>query len=84
MQQQRGCKEDAKGTVWDIEGTKVKRCPQTLVKAETYKFLQAYSWYSKGFLPLRGGMLNQTNRFLNAINIIGNEIAESEQDGKRK
>lgn len=78
-----GCINDAIGTIWEFEGEKFKRCPVKMVNKINNEWIEAYNWYCKGFLPIVGGMLNQTNRFLDLISVIDNCLSDrGKKDGQ--
>lgn len=70
-------------STWEIDGKTLGRCPLTLIEKGTHETLQAYSHYLKGYLPVQGGILDQTSQFVEAVKVIEASIEENrkEKDG---
>jgi len=75
----RGCREEAPAPVFDLDGEIFNRCPRTYVTPEVADLLRLYTHYDKGFLPVAGGVLDQTPQYLAAMSIIAAEVAEQER-----
>jgi hypothetical protein len=56
---------------------KFYRCPLRLLTPETAKFIKYYKLFKQGFLPVEGGLLNQGNTFLQAIEVFNNELNQN-------
>jgi hypothetical protein len=80
----RFCKEDAPYSIIEINGEEFKRCPVQLVTSDSMEALHMYGFYNNGFLPCAGGFLEQPNRVMEQMVIIGNQIAESQKPGKKR
>ena len=59
---------------WDIDGEEFNVCPKGLVTWESIDWLRYHSHYEKGFLPVAGGMMNQTAQFVEAMEIIDSTL----------
>lgn len=79
----RGCWEDVAETEFEFEGEILKRCPLQLITPTSKRFLRFYQFMEKGFLPNPGGILDQPNRFLEAMAVLNDTIAKI-QDEQRK
>jgi len=84
-----GCESDSPvPDVWQIRSIdwKSQRCPLKVVTRQSQKFLQAYFFFSKGYLPSAGGWLEQSTRFIEAMETIETSIKriESEEQNKVK
>ena len=55
---------------WQIEGEELYACPKGMVTHESAEWLRYYSHYSKNMLPVAGGIIDQTARFVAAMEII--------------
>ena len=68
---------------WKFEA-KEKGCPFEQVSNLSANFLRAYNFYKNGFLPNQGSWLEQPAKFIEAIEIIENELTEIRQEEIRK
>jgi hypothetical protein len=50
-----------------------KTCLLPMITPLTHQILRYREHYKKGFLPWGGGMLNQPNKFLKALEVLGHE-----------
>jgi len=75
-----GCEQDSTmGERWIIGEYKSKRCPVKEITQEGLEYLQAYRFYKQGQLPTKGGWLDQTNTFVEAVTLIDEEVAKVER-----
>jgi len=51
-------------------------CPVPLISPLSYKLLSLYKHYDKQLLPFSGGVLDQPNIYIEAMEIIGDTLAE--------
>ncbi len=70
----RGCNVAVEATEFEFEGEVLKRCPLKLITHISKRFLRFYRFMEKGFLPNPGGILDQPNRFIEAISVIDDAI----------
>ena len=70
-----GCEEES-----DVAEQRwgVKRCPVRLVTEQTANYLQAFNLLQLGILPYQQGWLRESNKFIEAMQVIGNEIRKIE------
>ncbi|MFA6216410.1 MAG: hypothetical protein WDL87_01990 [Candidatus Omnitrophota bacterium] len=47
-----------------------------LVTAESLEYIRAYIQYTKGYLPNDGGWISQPKKFIEAMDIIENEVGK--------
>ncbi len=81
MRQERGCLTDAPiPGKWNIAGTHYQRCPIRLLTPQTLWLLRIYGHYRHGFLPTSGGLFEQSNRLLQAMEIINEEIVNLQNE----
>lgn len=79
-QKDKGCTEDAPiPGRWKVGGDTYQRCPVNLVTEMTGLLIRLYRQYKLGFLPITGGILDQSVLFLQAIEIIQVEIEQWQQ-----
>lgn len=52
------------------DGTPSRTCLLPMVTRHTRELLRYYDFYRAGHLPREGGMLNQPNKFIQAIEVI--------------
>jgi hypothetical protein len=79
----RGCLEPAPAPVLDLDGESIHRCPVRHLTADVARLLKLYGHYRNGFLPVAGGVLDQTPQFLEAMAVIAQQVAEQERSACR-
>lgn len=83
LQRERGCQ--AKGTVpFYIDGKPYFRCPVKLVTPLSWEYVRAFTLYSKSILPNAKGWIEESEKFLSAMTLIGVELAKQEQAKVRR
>ncbi len=72
-----GCEEES-----DIAEQRfgVRRCPIKLITQVTNSFLIAYGYLQKGILPYQFGYLKNSNRYVEAMQIIDREVKKLEAE----
>lgn len=83
MQSMRGCYEEVEASEFEFEGEILKRCPLKLVTHISKRFLRFYRFMEKGFLPNPGGILDQPNRFIEAISVIDDAIIRATEEERK-
>lgn len=53
---------------------KFYRCPVKRLTPDIIHFFRFYRFYKQGFLPVEGGLLDQSATFIQAVEIIDREI----------
>lgn len=85
MKIDRGCVADSPiPDRWQIGDHKFQRCPKKEVSADIQVFIIAYNFFKQGILPNAGGWLNQSHKFLQAVQFIDAEVAELINEVKQK
>lgn len=57
---------------WTIKGVgRLNRCPLPMISDDSNFYLRLHKHYKNGILPLGGGLLEQPNKFLQAMEILG-------------
>ena len=83
LQKERGC--EAPGIVpFYIEDDKYFRCPLKLITPVSWEYIKGFSLYDKGILPNGFGWINESQKFLDAMVIIENEMARMELEAAKK
>lgn len=73
--------DGSKGASWFVlDGEDIRYCPISRITEETALYIKYYGHYKNGYLPADGGMLDQTARFLRAMEIIDSVINEYRQE----
>lgn len=75
-----GHTEDAQIPLYDLNGKSYFRFPFHLVRQEIYGWLHWFNHYRAGYLPVAGGLLDQSQAFLDAMAIIRAEVADMEKE----
>jgi len=83
LQNIRGCYEEVEASEFEFEGEVLKRCPLKLVTHISKRFLRFYRFMEKGFLPNPGGILDQPNRFIEAMSIIDDSIIKYTEEERK-
>ena len=74
MQEARGCFKPAPIPVFVLDDERYFRCPLKVITRETAEMLRYFKFYQNGYLPVSGGLLDQSAKFVSAIEVIGAEI----------
>ena len=74
MQYERGCKQDAPIPLFEVDRKYYKRCPITFYDTEIHYWTAAYNHYKKGFLPIAGGIFNQTHKYMEVMGFMASEF----------
>ena len=56
--------------MWEIDGEEFYSCPKGLVTVESRLWINWYQHYKNNLLPVSGGVLDQSAKFLDAMLII--------------
>jgi len=73
MKQYRGCYAEPEA-YFEFEGQRLARCPIRLVTRATWELISLYQHYRRGFLLAEGGLLKQPYKYLQAMQVIEEEI----------
>jgi hypothetical protein len=75
-----GCETDSSlGERWQIGCYSSSRCPIKELTEDGIMYLGYYKRYKKGILPINGGWLDQTQTFVEAMDIISKEASAVEK-----
>ena len=78
--ERRGCIKGVKAqSPYLYDGERIWECPLTFYNEEIGQALVLYSGYQKGYLPDQGSFLDQTSRFIDYMDIIGDSVREQER-----
>ncbi len=79
-----GCEKDSTmGERWIIGDYRLKRCPVKEMTHDGLIYLQAYKFYKQGQLPCVDGWLDQTNTFVEAVQVIDGVVAEIDREQQK-
>ncbi len=70
--------------IWKFQGKQYQGCPFKQVTNLSANFLRAYNFYKSGFLPNAGSWLEQSAKFIEAVEAIENELEEIKEEQLRK
>jgi hypothetical protein len=77
QKQDRGCIEDSPiPQRWRVGEHESNRCPLKIATSQSREYILAYSMFKMNILPHGKGWVNETKKFLEAMNIIGSELQE--------
>lgn len=71
------------GERWDIGLYKLRRCPVKVVTNDGLEYMTAYKFYKQGQLPMAGGWMDQAQPFLEAMEVIDEQVANIEAEVKK-
>jgi len=66
--------------MWKIGDEEFSRCPRSLITIKSIKYLNAYIFFEKGFLPNPGGWLDQPLKFIQAMRVIASEVIKIKEE----
>ena len=79
------CDGSKEASIFELEdGTQTYRCPLTFITRNSAMLIAQWPHYDKGYLPVAGGMLDQTAIYVQAMAIIGSEIHKHEKEEAEK
>jgi len=77
-----GCEEDSYiPERWRIKEWVWQRCPVKLITKKTIEYLKAYRFYKNGILPCAGGWMSQAQSFIEAVEVIEDNILKLPKSG---
>lgn len=63
---------------WEIAGViKTRHCPRQLVTADSSMWVMLYSHYKAGHLAYAGGILEQPNRYAEAMRVVDQQVNQN-------
>ena len=74
----RGCTSKPKQS-FVFEGKDLERCPIKTISRYTFDYIQAYSFFKKGYLPNLGTYLHQPAKLLDIFSVIENKQIQIEK-----
>lgn len=67
----RGCLEDSPiPGRWQIGDFVLERCPLSMISQESCWYIRAYNFMEKGVMPISGGWMEQSNKFVEGMSLI--------------
>jgi len=80
-----GCEQDSyEPERWRIRNYTWQRCPVKLITPTTVYFLNAYNFLQKGILPYNLGYKRNSNRYIEAMAVIDNEVKRLEMQNLKQ
>jgi hypothetical protein len=77
MKIDRGCEKDSPvPDRWQLDEYRFQRCPKKEVSADIQLFIVAYNFFKQGVLPNTGGWLDQSHKYLQAVQFIDAEVSD--------
>jgi hypothetical protein len=87
QKEQRGCETEAKKTVVELDGAKLKRCPRRIMLDQP-RFVSEVWWlfsrYVDGILPEHGGLYDQPAKYLAAMRTLESARAQADSEKEEK
>lgn len=66
--------------MFEFEGLKMDRCPMLYLDRSTKRFIRAFRFSEKGWLPNRGSVYDQPYTFVEAMECFYAEITKQEKE----
>ena len=83
LQKERGCEGD--GIVpFFLDGERIHTCPIKMVQPISWEYIKAHRLYDKNMLPQGKGWLMESQKFLDAMMIVGSELNKVETNKMKK
>lgn len=83
LKKERGCTAD--GMVpFEVDGERLFRCPRSLITPISWEYIDAYSLYKVHFLPNGNAWLDESRKFIDAMIVLSNKIAQMENKAIEK
>lgn len=79
LKEERGCHKEGK-VGWQLDNTIIKRCPKKLITAQSWEYINCYSFFDKGLLPNNKSWRDESEKFLTAMYIIEKELNKMEKE----
>jgi len=81
---ERGCETDSpiKGA-WTLDEWELERCPLKIVTRQSLEYVRAYILFEKGFMPNKGGWMDQSAKFIDAMEIVEAEISKMRKEAEK-
>ena len=61
-------------SIWQFNSEDFKGCPVKSITQQSGDFIRMYRFFKNGMLPRMGGLLDQGNRYIEAMETIDREI----------
>lgn len=68
---------------WQIGDQIFQKCPVKEIMPESNDYLRAYGLFRNGFLPNGSGWINESPKYLQAMQTIENYLAKDSRDGRQ-
>lgn len=73
---------------WQIREYDFDRCPLKLIDRKTTAYIEAYNYLQKGIMPYASGYKNNSNKYVEAMRVIDNEVniinAQQAREARRR
>jgi len=80
----RGCERDSIiKNRWEIEKEYYQRCPLKIISGVSFDYIHAYRFFKMGYLPNGKGWLDETKKFLQAMNVIDLHSQKGKDDARQ-
>ena len=63
---------------WSVGEYSFQRCPLRVVTKQSKEYIEAYKLFKMGYLPRGGGWIHESQKFLDAMNVIETEVHKLE------
>jgi hypothetical protein len=83
LQKERGCTEAGILPFYIEHDTPLFRCPLSLITETTWDYVRAYALYQKNLLPNGQAWMNESQKFLDAMTVMENEVKKRESEDRK-
>jgi hypothetical protein len=84
LQKERGCTEPGILPFYIEDDTPTYRCPLSLITSITWDYVRAYALYQKNLLPNGTAWMNESQKYLDAMTVMENEVKRIEGEQVKK
>jgi hypothetical protein len=84
LQKERGCVEPGILPFYIEDDTPLYRCPLSLITEITWDYVRAYALYQKNLLPNGQAWINESQKYLDAMTVLENEVKRIEGEQVKK
>ena len=84
LKTERGCDKDSPiPGAWKLGEWEFERCPLKIVTNQSLDYIRAYIFFQNGYLPNSGGWLDQSVKFIDAMEVIETEISKIREEAEK-
>jgi hypothetical protein len=79
----RGCDEPTATPQFEFEGENLDQCPMKFLKRQSLQYMRHFRFFQMGWLPQEGGIMDQTAKFVEAMEYLGIQFAKVKENAEQ-